>query len=149
MHTLLDSTSFKVAPRHNDCKCSRAICKLFFYEPVWTTLYWALENPLARGLRKNMVVFSCDFRYSQKSILKKITPGSLALYFEKKNESQLGAKRAKWAKWAKMSQIWDKGAKSCKFLRIFGGARIDKPNIWYKALMIFILAQEKFFIMAQ
>ena len=30
MHTLSESTSFKMAPRHNDCKCSRAICKLFF-----------------------------------------------------------------------------------------------------------------------
>ena len=62
-------------------------------------------------------------------IFKKITPGSSALYLEKKNESQLGAKWAKWAKLAKLSQKWAKWAKSAKFSMIFGGAHIDEPNI--------------------
>ena len=58
MHTLLDSTSFKVAPRHNDCKGSRAICKFCFmsrseqlYIEHWKIL-WLTD------LEKKMVGFS-------------------------------------------------------------------------------------------
>ena len=93
-------------------------------------------------------------------IFKKITPGSSALYFEKKNESQLRAKWASepnfpklsqnWAKWAKLPDgLWKSFilAQKCSsyWLKVI---HIGSPKLFIMALKLFLLAQW-FFILAQ